>query len=180
LRRIARPLLASVFIYGGINSWRHAEGHAKVAEPFLDKVLAKGKGVLPDAIPTDAQTIVKIDGAVKIVAGTALALGKAPRLASLLLLGSLVPTTLSAHAFWEKSDPAERQQHTVQFIKNASVAGGLLIAASDTHGKPSLGWRAKRAKRKAARKVRGTGESVQQGLREASGKSRKLLRKAGK
>jgi len=172
--------LASVFIYGGINSLRHTEGHAKLAQPLLDKVLAKSKGMLPDAVPTDAQTLVKIDGVMKVAAGTALALGKMPRLASALLLGSLVPTTLSAHSFWEKEDPAERQQQTVQFIKNASLAGGLLIAVSDTHGKPSLGWRARRATRKAGRKVRGTGEAVQQGLHEAGGRGRKLLRKAKK
>jgi uncharacterized membrane protein YphA (DoxX/SURF4 family) len=94
-----------------------------------------------------------MDATVKIGAGLALATGKAPRLASLLLLGSLVPTTLSMYRFWEVREPAERQQQMIQFIKNASVGGGLLLAVADTGGKPSLGWRARRAAKKAAKRA---------------------------
>jgi putative oxidoreductase len=40
------------------------------------------------------------------------------------------------------------------FAKNASIAGGLLLASVDTEGRPSLTWRAKkqavRAKNRAA------------------------------
>jgi hypothetical protein len=41
----------------------------------------------------------------------------------------------------------------IQFIKNASVGGGLLLAVADTGGKPSLGWRARRAAKKAAKRA---------------------------
>jgi uncharacterized membrane protein YphA (DoxX/SURF4 family) len=153
LRRLARPLLASTFIFGGINALRHASDHAKVVGPFLDQTVGRLDDVLPDVIPRDHVTLVKIDGAVKVGAGLALATGRAPRLASLLLFGSLVPTTMARHAFWEIQDPAQRQHEMVHFFTNAGLGGGLLIAAADTGGRPSLGWRARRAAKKAAKRA---------------------------
>lgn len=146
LRRLARPMLAATFIWGGINVLRSPAGHAEAAKPVLD---AFG----PEDRPAD-ETMVKIDAGVKIVAGSMLAFGKFPRLASTALAASLVPTTLAAHRFWEESDPEVRSAQQVQFLKNAGLLGGLLIAAADTEAKPSLGWRARRAARRA-------GESAQ-------------------
>jgi putative oxidoreductase len=153
LRRVARPLLASIFIYGGIGALRDAQGHAKAVEPFLNDTFDKVGGALPEGVPRDPVTLVKIDAAVKIGAGLAFATGRAPRLSSFLLLGSLVPTTLATHRFWDVKEPAERQQQTVHFIKNAGLAGGLLLATADTGGKPSLGWRARRGAKKAAKRA---------------------------
>ncbi|WP_326567269.1 DoxX family protein [Amycolatopsis rhabdoformis] len=153
LRRVARPLLASMFIYGGIGMLRDTQGHAKAIEPFLTETFDKVEGLVPDQVPRDPATLVRIDAAVKIGAGLALASGKAPRLAALALLGTLVPTTAAAHRFWEIKDPVERQAQQVQFLKNAGIAGGLLLAAGDTAGKPSLGWRARRAAKKAGKQA---------------------------
>ncbi|GLZ40206.1 DoxX family protein [Actinokineospora sp. NBRC 105648] len=145
LRRLARPMLATIFIAGGVNVLRAPQAHVEAAKPLLTDTLDKVGDKLPAQVPTDPATLVKIDGAVKIGAGLALALGKFPRLAALLLSGSLVPTTLAAHRFWEEKDPEERQRQQVQFFKNVSLLGGLLLASADTHGKPSVAWRAKRA-----------------------------------
>jgi putative oxidoreductase len=145
LRRVARPLLATIFVTGGINALRNAQGHAKAAEPFLNSAFEKVGDVVPEQVPRDPVTLVRIDAAVKVGAGLALASGKAPRLAAGLLLGSLVPTTLATHSFWTIKDPGERQQQQIQFFKNAGLAGGLLLAVSDTHGKPSAAWRARHA-----------------------------------
>ena len=81
-----------------------------------------------------------------------LATGKLPRLSSLGLLASLVPTTLT-HDFWNLTDPAEKQAQQVQFFKNLSLMGGLLLASVDTAGKPGLGWRAQHAARSAKREA---------------------------
>ena len=72
------------------------------------------------------------------MAGLALATGRLPRLSSLILAGTLVPTTLAGHRFWEKSDSGERQAQQIQFTKNLSMLGGLLIAAVDLEGRPGL------------------------------------------
>lgn len=151
LRRIARPLLAATFVYGGINALRQLEGHAEAARPWLDKTVGKNADRLPEQVPTDAKTLVQIDAAVKIGAGAALAFGKAPRVAALLLLGSLVPTTLATHPFWEEDDPAQREAQLVHFLKNCGLAGGLLLAAADTHGKPSAAWWARHEVREAGK-----------------------------
>src|SRR5438067_13849742 len=105
VRRLARPLLASIFIYGGINALRQAEGHAEVAKPLLDKTI--GRQQLPEAVPADPVSLVRADAIVKIVAGTSFALGRLPRLSALALIGSLLPTTAAGHPFWEAKDPAE-------------------------------------------------------------------------
>lgn len=153
VRRLARPLLAGIFVYGGVNMLRNTEMHAEAAKPLLDKTVGSRRERLPESIPADAATLVRADAAVKIIAGTALAFGKLPRLSALALLGSLVPTTAAGHPFWDTKEPRDRQDQLVHFLKNAGLAGGLLIAAADTEGKPSLGWRARRAAKKASKKV---------------------------
>lgn len=161
LRRVARPLLAAIFVAGGVNALKQAQGHAEVAKPLLDKTVGRQSEALPDAVPTDAVTLVQVDAGVKIAAGTLLALGKFPRLSSLALLGSLVPTTVAGHPFWEAKDEQQRQDQLIHFLKNLGLAGGLLLAAADTEGRPSLGWRARRAARKAGEHVHDTAEDVQ-------------------
>lgn len=178
LRRIARPLLATIFIGGGINALRDSKGHAQLAAPLLEKTLDKQSDKLPDSVPTDPETLVKVDAVVKIVAGTAFALGKFPRVSAALLLGSLVPTTAAAHQYWDFEDPAERAGHRVHFLKNVGLAGGLLLAVADTEGKPSLGWRARRAAHGAGKQVGELGHSVQGNLRSVQKSSRRQTRRA--
>ncbi|WP_020499352.1 DoxX family membrane protein [Sciscionella marina] len=127
LRRIARPLLAWVFVSGGIDTLRHPAGRVELARPLLDKTI--GDRSLP--VPTDPETLVKIDALVKTGAGLALGFGKCPRLAALLLAASLVPTTLAGHSYWEHDDEASRATHRIHFDKNLALLGGLLIAALD-------------------------------------------------
>jgi uncharacterized membrane protein YphA (DoxX/SURF4 family) len=161
---LARPLLASIFIVGGVNQLRQPAAHAEAASPVLDGVAGSVKDALPEGTPTDPVTLVQVDAAVKIGAGVMLALGRAPRLAALALIGSLVPTTAAGHPFWEASNDQEKQQQLIQFLKNAGLAGGLLIAAADTEGRPSLGWRARRAARRAGRQAQRATETARDKL----------------
>ncbi|MET0838721.1 MAG: hypothetical protein ABWY19_08080, partial [Marmoricola sp.] len=64
------------------------------------------------------------------------------------------PTTLAGHRFWEESDPAAKNNQRLQFAKNMSVLGGLILAAVDTEGRPGVAWRAKHATSGARREVR--------------------------
>ncbi len=61
------------------------------------------------------------------VFGATLALGIFPKLSALALIGSLVPTTVAGHAFWEETDPDARQMQATQFAKNAGIIGGLIL-----------------------------------------------------
>jgi len=100
-------------------------------------------------VPLDTTTLVQLNGAVQVGAGIMLAIGRAPRLSALVLAGTLVPTTLAGHRFWEEEDPQVRTQQRTQFLKNATMLGGLILAAVDTGGRPSLAWWANRAAHRA-------------------------------
>ena len=103
---------------------------------------------VPSKLPSfisNTEDLVKADAVAKIVGGVLLALGKFPRPAALGLAASLIPTTLAGHRFWEETDPEQKAAQQIHFLKNLSVVGGLLIAAVDTEGKPSLAWRGRQA-----------------------------------
>ena len=154
-RLIARPMLASMFVVGGVNALRNAEAHAAKAKPVADKLVPLAKKAVPAApIPTDVTTLVRINAAAQIVAAAALATGRAPRLSSTLLAASLVPTTLAGHRFWEESDPAAKGNQRIHFFKNVSMLGGLLLAGVDTEGKPGVAWRARHAATDVRREAR--------------------------
>ena len=144
LRRIARPMLASVFVYSGIDSLRNPTHRADVARDFVNEAVDKLPDEATAKVPTDPETLVRINGAIQVGSGLLLATGKFPRVAASTLAVSLVPTTVAGHAFWEETDPAKRAQQRTQFLKNLSLLGGLLITAADTEGKPSLAWRGKK------------------------------------
>ena len=139
-------MLATIFVAGGINALRNTEGHAAKAKKLTDKVVPVAQQAVPRApIPTDPATLVRINAGAQILAAAALATGRAPRLSATVLAASLVPTTLAGHAFWNETDPQAKNAQRLQFYKNTSVFGGLLLAAVDTEGKPGLAWRARRA-----------------------------------
>jgi uncharacterized membrane protein YphA (DoxX/SURF4 family) len=150
VRRIARPLLASSFVYGGIDTLRNPQSRVPGARPIVEQITAQADKQLPVQVPRDVEQWVKIDAGVKVVAGSLFALGRLPRLSAVALSASIVPTTLAGHRFWEHDDPKERFGQTSHFLKNAGLLGGLLIAAVDTEGRPSVGWRARRVAGRAA------------------------------
>lgn len=176
LRRVARPLLASIFIAGGINALRQKEAHAEAVKPLLDKTVGEKAGELP----SDPLTFVQVDAAVKIAAGTMLTVGVLPRLASMMLLSSLVPTTVAGHPFWEEQDQQKRQEQLTEFLKNASLAGGLLISAVDTGGKPSLGWRTRHAAEEVGHQVQGKAGVAQRKMGTVQSKAGMAAAKATK
>ena len=153
-RLIARPMLASMFVVGGVHSLRNAKEKADAAAVVTDKVLPLAEKAAPQLpIPSDPATLVRINAAAQVGAGLLLATGRAPRLASGVLAATLVPTTAAGHRFWEESDPGRRANQKVHFFKNVSMLGGLMIAAVDTEGKPGVAWRARRAAKDARREA---------------------------
>ncbi|WP_323793847.1 DoxX family protein [Nocardioides sp.] len=152
-RLIARPLLAAGFIYGAQSALRNAEAFATKASPVADAVVPKVRNAgVP--LSNNPETLVKINAAVQIAGGLALATGKAPRLGALALSASMVPTTVAGHPFWSESDPAVKKTMQMHFFKNLSMLGGAIIAAGDTDGKPGVAWRARRAAKDARRETK--------------------------
>ncbi|MCU1450670.1 MAG: hypothetical protein JWP02_2840 [Acidimicrobiales bacterium] len=142
-RRIARPLMASIFVTGGIETLRNPGPRVKRSEPVTTKL----SETLP--LPDDPEQLVKLNAALHVGFGTLLAFNKLPRLSAAVLAVTLVPTTLGGHRFWEDDDPQMRKNQQVHFFKNLGLLGGLIIAATDTEGAPSLGWRARRSAKMA-------------------------------
>src|ERR1700735_1694129 len=148
LRAIARPMLASIFVIGGLDTLRNPGRVAPLAEPVVRPIADRVR-----AVPDETEQAVRINGAVQLVAGSLLALGRLPRLSALAIAATLVPTTLAGHRFWETDDDKTRAQQRIHFLKNVSMFGGLLIAAGDTAGQPSLAWRGRHAAKTARREV---------------------------
>jgi putative oxidoreductase len=111
-RRAGQALLGAVFIKLGLDAAR--EPGARV-----DKAAALG-------VPNPALAV-RGNGAAMVAGGAALTLNKAPRLAALGLLASMIPTTLAGHPFWE-FEGAERKAQEIQFYKNLGLLGGLFLA----------------------------------------------------
>jgi putative oxidoreductase len=153
VRLVARPMVASMFVWSGVRVLRNPDPLVPKAEVVTERVKPLLQRAIPQA-PTDPKTLVRINATVHVVAGTMFALGRFPRISSLLLAGSMVPTTVAGHRFWEYEDKAERANQLNHFIKNVAVTGGLLIAGVDTEGKPGVAWRAQRATKDARRAVK--------------------------
>jgi uncharacterized membrane protein YphA (DoxX/SURF4 family) len=139
LHRLARPMIAAIFISSGIDTLRHPEKKLPSSKAFLESMVEKAGDSLPAQVPTDPVTLIRLDAAVKVGAGVLLAISKFPRLSALVLAGNLVPTTLAAHSYWVHEDPTQRGAQRIQFLKNLGLAGGLLIAATSGGKKKSDG-----------------------------------------
>ena len=124
--RVARPLLASNFISSGLDAVQHPEGKVKAAERITGP-LASRLAVVPD----DTATAVALNGAVQVVAGAFLSFGVLRRTAAIALIGSLIPTTLAGHRFWEEIDEQARVRQFTQFLKNLGLLGGLVLVAAE-------------------------------------------------
>jgi uncharacterized membrane protein YphA (DoxX/SURF4 family) len=144
LRRIARPLLSAVFIGQGLDALRNPRDAADAARPTVE-----GLQRLPDPvatkIPGDAARFAQINAVVQVGAGLLLASGKLPRTASAALAVTVIPGNLGAHMFWADDDPERKAEKRKAFLADVSLLGGLIIASADTAGRPSLGWRGRRA-----------------------------------
>jgi uncharacterized membrane protein YphA (DoxX/SURF4 family) len=148
-------MVASIFILQGYETFRRPERVAPRAEPVVRQLSDR----IP-AVPAKTEDAVRLNGAVQMVAGLLLSLGWFPRLAALALAGTLVPTTAAGHRFWEAEEDADRAQQRIHFLKNLSMVGGLLIAAADTGGKPSVAWRARHSAQEARLVARTTRASA--------------------
>jgi uncharacterized membrane protein YphA (DoxX/SURF4 family) len=145
LRAGYRTMLASYFISSGVKAVRDPAPLAALAQPLAEKVVPLVKKYAPDEVahyvPEDPKTLVRLNGALQIAGGLALATGRGRRVGALLLAGSLIPSTLAKYPFWSQSgdEAAASRSH---FAKNVSLLGGVLLASRDTEGKPGIAWRA--------------------------------------
>jgi putative oxidoreductase len=118
-RRTGQALLGAMFMKLGFDAARSPGARAEKAAAL--------------ALPLEPETAVRANGAAMVLGGAALALNKVPRLAALGLIGSMIPTTMAGHPFWEM-EGAERKAQEIQFLKNAGLVGGLLMVLTRRSG----------------------------------------------
>ena len=145
VRRLARPMLAAIFIKNGIDQVRNAQDLAPSAEPLAHRVAG------PLRLPDDPVLLVRLNGAAMAGAGVLFALGKAPRLAATVLAATAAPSAYLNHPFWSEKDKTVRAEVLDDFLTDVGLLGAALLAAVDTAGKPGALWRGKRAGRDAQR-----------------------------
>jgi len=166
VRTAARAMLAGIFVTSGARALTDPDPLVPAARQFADRVGPMLVKVHKRA-PSDARTLVQLNGAVQFVGGLLLLTGLR-RPAALALAASMVPTTLSGHRFWEYRDETQRHQQQTQFLKNLGLTGGLLLAAMDTEGRPGLRYRTRRLINDTDRAVRRSARQTRQKVRLAT------------
>jgi uncharacterized membrane protein YphA (DoxX/SURF4 family) len=172
IRRVARPMLAATFVVGGLDQLRHPAKQAAKVAPLAEQLAPKLH------LPDDPELLVRANGAAMVGSAVLLAMGRMPRVSSLVLAGSLVPTTYVGHPFWQEPDPAKRAQQRRAFLGNLSVLGGLLIAAVDTEGRPGLAYRMEMASRFAGRTAKTTRREMRHAAKAARREAKLAARQA--
>ena len=129
-RRLTFPLLAGIFLAGGVDAARDPDPRVDRADRAVPRVLAK----LP--FDVDTTTVVRANGVLQVAAAALLAADVLPRVAAGVLVGSLVPTTIAGRAFWDEEEPTSRAGVRLQFLKHLGVLGGLLLVVATSAARP--------------------------------------------
>lgn len=165
IRRVARPLLASVFLTGGLSMLR---------QPGPRVELVRNAGL------SSPEKLVRASAITDLTAGFALATNRLPRLSAMVLASSLIPMTIVGHPFWSEKDKAVRKQQQTHFFKNLSILGGLLLAVLDTGGRESVPHATGRLSRQARRDVAKAAAHAHKAAGGATKDARKKAAKAQK
>ncbi|MCB0893335.1 MAG: DoxX family protein [Propionibacteriaceae bacterium] len=117
LSLLARTAIAVPFMYMGYQAAVEPGGRVQLAKDF--------------GIPDDlAEPAVRANGAIMVLGGAAVLTGLGSRVGALAVAGAMVPTALSAHSFWNDTDPKAKAANRIQFLKNLGMVGGLLAVAA--------------------------------------------------
>ena len=135
-RRLIHPLMGATFVLSGLEALRDPK------RPAPMKARPSASDVRRWSPPADA--VVRATGAIQLMAGALLAAGRTRRVAAVALLGTVLPVTTGGHRFWEEEPCESRSVRRRILAKNLGLVAGLLLAALDTGGSPSLTWRARR------------------------------------
>jgi uncharacterized membrane protein YphA (DoxX/SURF4 family) len=172
IRRVARPMIAAMFVVGGIDQLRHPAKQARKVTPFAEKAAPALH------LPNDPELLVRANGAAMVGSGALLATGRMPRISAAVLASTLVPTTYVGHPFWEEKDAATRAQQRTAFLKNLAVLGGLLLATVDTEGRPGVAYRMHMVSRGAERKAKATKREAKHAAKAARREAKLAARTA--
>ncbi|CAB4831299.1 unannotated protein [freshwater metagenome] len=109
---IGRIMFALIFINSGIS--------------HLTKLEAMTGYATYKKVPA-AKLSVIVSGLMILIGGLYIAFGVYADLGALLIALFLVPAAFMMHAFWKESDATAKQNETIGFFKDLSLAGAALI-----------------------------------------------------
>lgn len=170
LRRIARPMFATWFVAEGLDAVRHPSSHAAVATGAVTSLVSRvpqgalGGALEPFRAPSHRKmtTVVQAHGAATAAAGAALALGRAPRTAALVLAALTLPLVAAnlPDRKLGKLDPEERRERRARLVRSLAFAGGALLVGIDHEGRPGIAWRVDKARERKVAAAAGLAESA--------------------
>lgn len=183
IKTLARPAVALPFVVTGLATLRDPAAKAEQVGPSVKPIADR-----LDWLPTkDPETLVKVQAAISVGAGTLFALGRMPRLSALLLAAEVLPAMLTEHQYWAEDDPQHRAEERSHFFKNAGLFGALLMLSTEHRKHPraadlrrqardariKAGAELRHTKRDAARQVRDARRQARRGANRAAGAVRR-------
>jgi uncharacterized membrane protein YphA (DoxX/SURF4 family) len=164
LRRLARPLLAAPFVYDGLSAALRPAEHTAAAREGADTV-TRTLGVEP-LDDTQVSLLVRAHGAVTVVAGVLLAVGRAPRTAALTLAALTAPLAVVNQPFTSRGD--ERTAKTGKFVRNLGSVGAAVIAGIDLEGRPGVTYRIEQKRAASTRSAKHAVDSASKSAKHAA------------
>ncbi|MEX2318064.1 MAG: DoxX family protein [Pirellulales bacterium] len=119
---LGRLLLALIFILSAVGKFNDWQGTAKM---LADRGLPAADALLSVAV------VLEIAGGVSVLVGLF------ARVGALFLLAFLIPVTLVMHNFWAY-EGAEQMGEMINFMKNVSITGGVLLVMAFGAGPCSI------------------------------------------
>ncbi|MEN9324544.1 MAG: hypothetical protein RL414_298 [Actinomycetota bacterium] len=121
---VGRILFALIFINSGI--------------AHLTKTAAMTGYAQYKKVPA-AKLSVIVTGIMLLVGGAYIVLGFYADLGALLIAAFLIPTAFIMHTFWKETDATAKQNETIGFFKDLSLAGAALILFAVLHAGADFG-----------------------------------------
>ena len=133
VRRVARPMLAAIFVVQGLERCATPpRSSAKVGARSPSRLAGRW------ACPTTPSSSSGPTAPRWSAAERSSPPGRVPRLASLVLAASIVPTTLCGHPFWEETDPA--QARPADRTSSRTSASSAACCSPRSTPRASRGW----------------------------------------
>ncbi len=155
MRALARPLLASWFVYSGVRDALDPQVKAAVAEPVVAPLLHE------TGVDVSTETLVRAHGIATAATAVVLAFSRSPRTAGVALTGLTAATVAVSTPFWRLEEGEEREAAKEQFLKNVSLLGAAMLAASAGHSVRHIARKkAHKAKAKAKRSAKKAAEKT--------------------
>ena len=127
LSLVARLLLAAIFVVSAVAN-------------KIPQFQATAAYMASEGVPNPKFALFGAIGLL-LLGGLSVVLGAWTRIGAAFLLAFLLAATYYFHDFWTFADAGQRQLQTIQFMKNMSIAGGLLAIIAFGGGPWSIdGW----------------------------------------